>query len=131
MSRSSGHRLGSSKGLLADTFRRGRSKRDRFAMILRNVPVLSAGKVLGCSGLVLGLPISAFFGVLYSFGAALSGDSRAFSLCFVAGLVAVFCCGVIGFVFGIVMATAYNLVASTVGGIELDIEGGRDDSCER
>lgn len=100
-------------------------------MVLKNIGVLSCGKVLGALyallGLLIGLPIAFFslIGAIVSTGSPQSGsEGLIFGTLFGVGAVIflpIFY-GILGFVGGIISALLYNLIARLVGGIELEIE---------
>ena len=103
-------------------------------LILRSVGVLSAGKVLGCLYALLGLIVGAFVS-LFALAGAAAGQNQppgAGVMFFGFGVAAIIVIpilyGLFGFIFGIMMAALYNLVAMIVGGLELDIRrDARDD----
>jgi Transmembrane domain of unknown function (DUF3566) len=100
---------------------------------IKRIEPLQAGKMLGilyaCMGLIF-LPFFALFGVLGAFAQhaqqtqSVAGPAAAL----VAGMMVGFgifmpvMYGVMGFIFGILMAVIYNLVARWIGGIEVDVE---------
>ena len=100
-------------------------------MILKNVEVFSAGKVMACLYALLGLIVGGFVSLLSLAGVAAGGPrGAATSLFFGAAAIVILpvMYGVMGFVGGIIMAALYNLVASLVGGIELELKSSlRDD----
>jgi hypothetical protein len=105
-------------------------------MIVKRVAPLSVAKVAGIIYAVLGL----FFGVFFSmftliWRASLSGLSNsgvsnapgfppAVGLLFGAGAIVVMPVfyGVMGFVFALIGAALYNVIAGWVGGVELEIQ---------
>jgi hypothetical protein len=98
-------------------------------MVLQRVGVLSAGKVLGVMGLVIGLflgGVMALFTMLgVAIGAQQQGGDQAIPAIF-AGVGAVIILpvfyGVVSFISGIIYAAIYNLIAHLVGGLELHFE---------
>jgi len=98
---------------------------------LKNIGVLSCGKVLGILyallGLLIGLSIAlvSLIGAVASTGSPQSGsDGLIFGTLFGVGTVIFLpiSYGIIGFVGGLISALLYNLIARLVGGIELEIE---------
>lgn len=99
-------------------------------MILKNVGVLSAGKVMACLYALLGLIVGGFVSLFSLAGVAAGGQNAAgASLFFGAAAIVLLpvMYGVMGFVGGIVMAALYNFVASLAGGIELELKSSRGD----
>ena len=96
-------------------------------MVVRRIGAISCGKMLGCLYVVVGLIVGALFSLLALAGAAASGP-QAGAGGFLFGLGAIIILpifyGVIGFIGGVIGAALYNLVASVVGGIELEVDGG-------
>lgn len=98
-------------------------------MVVRKIGVLSAGKVTGVLYAILGLVFGAIFALFSLLGAAVGVASSQspdalVGLLFGVGSVVflpIFY-GVLGFVFGLLTALLYNLVARFVGGIEVEIE---------
>lgn len=93
-------------------------------MVVKSIGVLSAGKVLGCLYVLLGLIIGAMFSLLSLAGVAAGGeDAGAAAFLFGIGAIVIIPIfyGAIGFVGGIIMAALYNLVASIAGGIEVEL----------
>ncbi len=97
-------------------------------MTLNRIGVLSAGKVAGAvyaaMGLIFGFIFSAFALLGSAIGAA-STDSAEPLLGIFFGLGAIIVMplfyGVLGFLFAMLGAALYNLVAGLVGGLELDL----------
>ncbi|MGD2113913.1 MAG: hypothetical protein PVG07_02600 [Acidobacteriota bacterium] len=100
-------------------------------MVVRRLGVLSLGKVMGVLYALMGL----IFGLIFSlvslmgatFGAAFSdtgGADALFGVLFGIGAVIALPIfyGVMGFIFGLLTAALYNLTASIIGGLELDVE---------
>jgi hypothetical protein len=99
-------------------------------MIVKRVGPVSVAKNVAVLYAVLGIIIGGFFslaGIAGAFGGAAGEDSGA-----AAGLAALFGVGAIvifpifyacvGFIGSLIAAALYNLVASMVGGIQLDVE---------
>ncbi|MEO6971323.1 MAG: DUF3566 domain-containing protein [Chthoniobacterales bacterium] len=97
---------------------------------IKRIAPLQAGKMLavvyGCMGLIF-LPFFALAGVLGAF-AQHAHSSQAAPAALVGGLMigmGVFMpiiYGVMGFIFGVIGAALYNLVARWIGGIEVEVE---------
>ena len=90
---------------------------------LKRLGILFSARLHAVVGAALGL----IAGILYSFGGAIydlstSTPNSGTAIAFLAllGMPAIF--AVCGFVFGIIAALLYNLVAKRFGGIELNIE---------
>jgi hypothetical protein len=97
-------------------------------MIVKRVGVMSAGKVMGVLYAGLGLIGGAFFSLVSLLGASIPSDPGrpnpgAGLLVFGAAAIIVFpiIYGILGFIGGIISGAIYNLAASVVGGIELDV----------
>ena len=93
-------------------------------MHIRKITPLSAGKLLGALYAVLGLIAGAIFLIASVIGVAAGGQNAVGGL--VMGglgiLLMPLLYGAMGFVGGVVAAFLYNVGASIVGGIELEIE---------
>lgn len=99
---------------------------EKHIMILRNVGILSCGKMGGAIGAGLGLALGSFFTlislvatVLQNFTSRVSSQESIFMIGAVVFLPVVY--GVMGFAVGIVSAFSYNLASSRLGGVEFDI----------
>ena len=100
---------------------------------IKRIEPLQAGKMLGllyaCMGLIF-LPFFAIFALLGSFAQhaqqtqSLTGPPAALmgGMMIGFGLFMPVMYGVMGFIFGILMAVVYNLVARRIGGIEVEVE---------
>jgi hypothetical protein len=100
---------------------------------IKNIGVLSAGKVLGvlylALGLIIGIPLACaalFFSSLFASAGIDSETAGAFLFSGVGGLIGYGIClpivyGVIGFIGGAIVALIYNLVSGVIGGIELEL----------
>lgn len=101
-------------------------------MEVRRVGVLSVGKVMGVLYALLGLIIGAFFALFSLLGAAAGlanseTSGAVFGLLSGVGsiiLLPLFY-GILGFVFGLISALLYNVVARLIGGVELELEDTR------
>ena len=97
-------------------------------MILKRVDALSCGKMLGILYAIFGLIGGMFFTLIGLFGAAVGmaqGEAgAAVGALFGVGAVIILpiLYGVMGFIGGVLSAFLYNLVASFVGGIELELQ---------
>jgi hypothetical protein len=95
-------------------------------MVLRNLGILSCGKMLGAVGAGIGLTLGGFVSLMSIVAAVLqnfkstAGFQDALIVWGAFLFLPVFY-GVIGFAMGIVGAFAYNLASSRLGGIELDL----------
>jgi len=92
-------------------------------MVIERVGPLSVGKLLGCLYALLGLIIGGFISLFALAGAAIGGGMQGASAAlFGVGAVILLpiLYGVFGFIGGIIGAALYNLVASLVGGIEIE-----------
>ncbi len=93
-------------------------------MVLKNIDVLSAGKMLGCLygllALIAGLVISALALLV---GLGNPGGAGGFEAMFLgAGAVIILplVYGTSGFIGGVIMAVFYNITAGIVGGIKME-----------
>lgn len=93
--------------------------------VVKRVGVLSCGKIMGCIYAVLGL-IGGGFVSMFSLVGGLAGgsDVGAAAMLFGVGSIIFFpiLYGVIGFIGGIISSALYNLLASSIGGIEIELE---------
>jgi hypothetical protein len=95
-------------------------------MVLRNLGILSCGKMLGAVGAGIGLALGGFVSLMTIVAAVQQNFKSTASLqdaLFVWGafLFLPMLYGVMGFAVGIVGAFAYNVASSRLGGIELDL----------
>lgn len=95
-------------------------------MIVRRVSVLSVGKVLACLYALLGLIVGGLFSFLSLAGAAAGGGQGAAAIVFGVGaaIIMPILYGLAGFIGGVITAALYNLAASLVGGIEIELSPG-------
>jgi len=96
-------------------------------MIIRRVDALSVGKVLGCLYFLIGLIAGGLVSLFALLGAAAAGPRRGGSveqLIFGVGAVIIIpvVYGVIGLIGGLISGALYNVVASVVGGIEIELQ---------
>ena len=96
-------------------------------MVLRRIDPLSAGKFLGVLYALLGLLMGALFtlaSLLGAVAAAQRGGNGAAGMLLGVGAIVILpvLYGFAGFVGGLIGALLYNVVASLVGGIEIDLE---------
>jgi hypothetical protein len=92
--------------------------------VVRRVGIFSVGKVMGVLYALMGLVIGGVFSLLSLLGAAARGlDGGIAAGLFGAGAIVVvpLFYGAIGFIAGIIFAALYNMIGSTVGGIEVEI----------
>ena len=93
-------------------------------MVLKRIEPLSFAKVAGILYALIGV-LAALF--MWMFSSVLSGfagpEAGMFPSMFGLGSVIVFpiLYGILGFLFGFVAASLYNVVADRIGGIELDL----------
>jgi hypothetical protein len=108
--------------------KRSRMRHDAL-LVIQRVGILSAGKVLGAMYALLGLVVGGITTLLTLIGVGAAnqagrGGGEVFALLF--GFGAIICApifyGLIGFIGGILGALIYNLVASLVGGMEIEVE---------
>jgi hypothetical protein len=94
-------------------------------MIVRSLGVLSVGKLQGAMGAIVGLLAGGAFTLMSLAGAAIGGG-RGGPRVVVFGVGAILLLpvlyGVAGFISGAITALLYNLVAATIGGIEVHFE---------
>ena len=94
-------------------------------MVINRIGPLSAAKIAGVSNAVIGLIIGAIVSLLAMAGAVGSGDQSGAVVGAVLGVgaivVAPIAYGCMGFVAAALAAWIYNMVASTLGGVEIDI----------
>ena len=95
-------------------------------MVLKRVGPLSCAKIAGTLYAVLGVLVGAVVSLAASAGlfAAGTSDRAALPLMFGVAAIVIFpiMYGCIGFVGALIGASLYNVLAGSVGGIELDME---------
>ncbi|TWT92581.1 hypothetical protein [Neorhodopirellula pilleata] len=113
-----------SQASLGDDFSGTAGRGSSRKMLIRQIAPLSAGKILGALYAVLGLIVGGFFLLASAVGVVAGGQNVGAGL-MTGGLSIVFLpllYGLMGFVGGAFAAFLYNVGASMVGGIELEIE---------
>ena|SRR6266699_393174 len=99
-------------------------------MVVKSVGVFSSGKVMGSLYALLALIIGALFSLLSLVGASVAGQRQGgLALLFGVGAVVILPIfyGIAGFIGGIIGAALYNVVASVVGGIEIEMDQSQSD----
>jgi hypothetical protein len=95
-------------------------------MIVRRVAPLSFAKVSGILYALMGFVGGGIISVIAIVGGALSPDASSgfFGMAFGAAAVVILPIfyGCLGFVFALIGAALYNVIASMVGGLELDLQ---------
>jgi hypothetical protein len=94
-------------------------------MIVRRVGPLSFAKITGVLYALMGLLFGAIFSLVSLAGfAAASGQEGAAGMLFGVGAIVILPIfyGVLGFLFSLIGAALYNLIAGWVGGVELDLQ---------
>ena len=99
---------------------------------IRKVGVLSVAKIQAVVGLVIGLIIGILYFLIFAiFGAVIMGlagkqGAAAGGVTIIYGVVALIgfpiFYGIMGFIGGAIVSLVYNLVAKTIGGIEIEVE---------
>jgi hypothetical protein len=103
-------------------------------MILRRVGILSLGKFMGCLSALMGLLIGAVVSLVALLGGFAAQDQEppvriwflAMGVASIIGLPLFY--GLLGFVGGIIYGAIFNMVASLVGGIEIELIRGDERS---
>ena len=93
-------------------------------MVLRNIGVVSAGKICCVLYAAVGFILGSFF-TLFSLVSELGGGNQyGFDVIFGVGAIVILPLfyGVMGLVCGIIGAALYNLIAGVIGGIELEFD---------
>ena len=96
-------------------------------MIVRRIDPLSLGKVSGVLYAAIGLIIGGIVSLVSIVGGALAqddGSSGVFGMVFGAAAIIILPIfyGVFGFIGSLIAAALYNVVASAVGGVEVDLQ---------
>lgn len=93
---------------------------------LKRVGVVSLAKIMGCLYALIGLIVGAVFSLFSLVGvvAADTGGDRVAAMLFGAGAVIIFplMYGILGFISGLLIAALYNVCASAVGGLEIELD---------
>jgi hypothetical protein len=100
-------------------------------MQIKNIDILSAGKIFGAIGVLIGLLLGLFlssiaFTGFTAFGGGFADLSAVISIW--AMLLGPAITGILNFIGGIIMALIYNLCAVIVGGIRVEVAGERTGS---
>lgn len=92
-------------------------------MIVRRVGPMSFAKISGVLYALVGLVFGAFISLFSLVGGAGKGGPGAMGVIFGVGAIvaAPIFYGVLGFVFSLIGAALYNLIAGWVGGLEIDV----------
>lgn len=94
-------------------------------MVLRSIGVLSCGKIVGVFYGLLGLLVIPVMLMMVLAGLA-QNDAGGAAPMIIIGLLAIvgipLMYGAIGFVWGIIVAAVYNLLAGWIGGLELEFD---------
>ncbi len=94
-------------------------------MVVRRVGPLSVAKISGVLYAIFGFIAGAFISLFSVVGSAFTPDNAGFpGLLFGIGAIILLpiVYGLLGFVFSLLGAALYNLIAGWVGGIELDLQ---------
>lgn len=96
-------------------------------MVIRRVGPLSFAKITGVLYALMGLLIGGIFSLISMVGSAFAPqgtDMGPMGMMFGAAAIIIFPIfyGVLGFIFSLIGAALYNLVAGWVGGVELDVQ---------
>ena len=95
-------------------------------MIVKRIAPLSLGKVAGTLYALIGVLIGGVFSLIAIAGsmATESFGGRGFGALFGIGAIVLFplLYGALGFLFTMLIAALYNVVAGIVGGVELDVQ---------
>jgi hypothetical protein len=90
--------------------------------ILKSVDIMSLAKIATLFGVVVGVVMGIFYGVI----AAMVGIHRGFAIGAIAGIALVFIMPILGavcgFISGVVHAFLYNVFAKWVGGVNLEFQ---------
>lgn len=98
-------------------------------MVVRKFGVLSVGKIMGALYALLGFVLGIFAALFSLIGSAVgmmnSDSSTMFGSLFVGVGSIIFLplvYGILGFIFGLISALLYNVVARFIGGIEIEVD---------
>ncbi len=89
---------------------------------VKKVDVMSAAKIMGCIYLILALIFDVFvlIGILYSVASKAESGVIGMQFGILIGVPVFY--GIIGFIGGAIMSSLYNLAASKIGGIKIELE---------
>jgi len=93
-------------------------------MVIKRIGVVKAALFQACFGVAMGILVALIF---MAFGSMLSAFGQNAGMVGMLGGLAMLIImpifyGVVGFIFGALFAAVYNLIASIIGGIEIDVE---------
>ena len=95
-------------------------------MVVKRIGPLSVGKIAGTLYAVMGVLIGAVVSLIAMVGSSMGSDTGASGMGALLGVGAIvifpILYGGLGFVFTMLAAALYNVVAGMVGGIELDMQ---------
>jgi hypothetical protein len=95
-------------------------------MVIKRIGPVSCAKISGLLYAVIGLIFGAIFSLIALAGGMAANSSNGTGIGALLGVGAIvllpICYGLIGFVATLVAAALYNVLASTVGGIQMDVE---------
>jgi len=93
-------------------------------MVLRRIGALSAAKLSGVIYVIFGFIAGLSFSIVLLFTPTSSDAGSGFDMIHVIANVTILpvMWGVMGFVFGLIGAAIYNVVAGRIGGLELELE---------
>ena len=93
-------------------------------MVIKRVAPVSVAKVAGSLYAFLGLCFGALFSLLSMAGSAFGGESSGLGALLGVGAIVAFpiLYGGFGFIFTLIGAALYNLIAGMVGGIEIETQ---------
>ena len=95
-------------------------------MVIKRIGPMSVGKIAGTLYAVIGLLIGAVFSLIAMAGSAMADTSGGAGVGALLGVGAIvifpILYGGLGFVFTMIAAVLYNVVAGWVGGVEVDLQ---------
>jgi hypothetical protein len=89
---------------------------------IRHIGVAQLAKMLGALYLALGLIFGVLIWAFSSMAGGAGGKLGLFGLGAASVIIIPICYAVIGVVFGAITAWLYNMIAGSVGGVEIDLE---------
>jgi hypothetical protein len=89
---------------------------------VRSVGVMSFARISGLLYTILGVVLIPFILMATAFAPSKGRGGMPFGGGMIFALAAPFLYGLLGFVFGAIMAALYNVVAGWIGGVELELE---------